>query len=302
VTIGFERALTAETRLSVTGIWRDNKNFVNSVNPAARWSPTTIANDLNGNMTLYRWDNRTATNAGSNYIIRNVEGFQYLDPNGNVIGTADPFRKYRGVMFVLNKRYTNRWQAQASYVWSKATGNVDNSGGQQVSTRQFETPNLALVNAEGRLTYDRPHEFKLLGSYQIPVIETSVNAYFRAMSGRNYTPFQQFSTSQLNTSGASSSYRQPYLEPLGSRRLPKLVSLDLRLEKTFNVSNDRFGIYVDIENVTNESTITSRLTRVPLTSVSVPTASGTTSVDLPFETPGALIAPRQVRIGGRWSF
>ena len=107
-----------------------------------------------------------------------MKGFQYLDPSGNVIGTADPFRKYRALMLVLNRRYANRWQGQVSYVLSKSTGNVDNTSGAQVATRQFETPNLALVNAEGNLTNDRRHEFKLLGSYQIPRIETSINAYF----------------------------------------------------------------------------------------------------------------------------
>lgn len=303
-TLAFERALSADTRLVVTGIFRENKNFVNSVNPAARWRPITITNDLNGDMTLYYWDNREASDDTSNYVIRNVKGFQYLDPDGNVIGTADPYRKYRAVMFVLSKRYTNRWQAQVSYVYSKATGNVDNSGSYQFAIlRQFETPNLALVNADGRVTYDRPHEFKLLGSYQIPVIETSVNAYFRAMSGRNYTPFQQFSASDLNTTGAPANYRQPNLEPLGSRRLKKLVTLDLRLEKNINVGSNRFGIYFDIENVSNASTATNRQTRVPLTTISVPVeGGGSTSFELPFETINGMIAPRQVRIGARWSF
>jgi hypothetical protein len=302
-TLAFERALSADTRLVVTGIFRDNKNFVNSVNPAARWRPITVENDLNGDMTLYFWDNRTESNDGSNYIIRNIEGFQYLDPGGGVIGTADPFRKYRAVMFVLSKRYTNRWQAQVSYVFSKTTGNVDNTGSGQIATRQFETPNLALVNAEGRVTYDRPHEFKLLGSYQIPVIETSVNAYFRAMSGRNYTPFQQFSSSTLNTTGSSSSYRQPNLEPLGSRRVEALASLDLRLEKTFTVGNDRFGIYFDIENLTNASRVTERQDRVPDLSITLPLPDGgVTSFDLPFEAPTELLPARQIRIGGRWSF
>ena len=83
-------------------------------------------------------------------------------------------------MAVLNKRYTNRWQAQVSYVYAKATGNVDNTSAAQVATRQFETPNLALVNAEGTASYTPTHEFKLLGSYQIPKIEASVNAYCAA--------------------------------------------------------------------------------------------------------------------------
>ena len=61
VTLGFERAITAGMRLSVTGIWRDNKDFVNSVNPLARWSTVTVTNQLtNSPIQLYRWDNRTA--------------------------------------------------------------------------------------------------------------------------------------------------------------------------------------------------------------------------------------------------
>jgi len=76
------------------------------------------------------------------------------------------------------------------------------------------------------------------------------------------------------------------------------TTLDLRLEKVFNVMNNRFGIYADIENVANASTVISVLTRVPGTDVS--TSSGT--VTLPFGTPGTLTTPRQIRIGGRWSF
>jgi hypothetical protein len=61
--------------------------------------------------------------------------------------------------------------------------------------------------------------------------------------------------------------------------------------------NNRIGIYSDIQNVFNRGTVTSRITR--RTSVTLPDGS---SFSLPFNTPGALQAPRQIRIGGRWSF
>jgi hypothetical protein len=298
-TIGFERALTGSMRLSVTGIWRDNKNFVNSVAQSARWLPVTFTSDLNTPITLYRWANKSTSN--TDYLIRNVEGFQYLDPAGNVLGSAHPFRKYRAFMAVLNKRYTSRWQSQVSYVYAKATGNVDNSSSAQVSTRQFESPNLAFVNSEGEASNTPKHEFKLLGSYQIPVIEASVNAYLLATSGLPYGRVQQFSssaTSGLNTGGLSSSYRRILIAPRGAYHLPNLYQLDLRLEKNFNLAgNNRIGIYSDIQNVFNRGTVTSRITR----KTSVTLADGT-SVSLPFNTPGALQAPRQIRIGGRWSF
>ena len=295
-TIGFERALTSDLRIAATGIWRDSVNFIGSVSPSARWTPTQLTNALTDQpITLYRWANRSASE--DDFVIRNVEGFQYLTAEGQVIGTLDPFRRYRALMLVLTKRYTNRWQAQISYVLSKATGNVDNTSGQQIASSIFETPVRSLVNTEGNLTNDRRHEFKVLASYRIPKVDVSLNTFVRAMSGRNYTPFQQFTNAQLN---APASKRQPWLEPRGSRRLPTDVTVDIRLEKEFSLGGrDRIGIFADITNMTNRSTVTSRLTRVPTTEVTV--APGE-SVDLPFEAPGAIVAPRQAQIGFRWAF
>lgn len=302
-TIAFERALTPEMRFSVTGIWREWKNFVGSVNPAARWTPFLFTDATGKQLTLYRWANRSSSQVGSNYLIENIDGFQYLDPNGNVLGTANPFRNYKGLMFVLNKRYSSRWTAQASYVYSRNRGSINNDGS-NTRTRQWETPNLAIVNNEGKPTYDRPHEFKLLGSYQLPVIETAISGYFRTISGTTYAGYQRLTSSQLNTSGSSTSYREPFLEPRGTRRLPTVSSLDLRLEKTFAQASNRFGIYMDIENVFNRAFVTGRQARRPSVDVSVPLPdfSGTESVTLPFETATGLFSPRQIRIGGRWSF
>lgn len=294
-TVGFERALMGDMRLSLTGIWRDNENFVNSVAPDARWTPVTTTDDTGKSITLYRWTNRSSSN--QNYVIRNVDGFQYLAPDGSVIGTAAPFRRYRAFMAVLNKRYTNRWQAQVSYVRAKATGNVDNSSTAQVATRQFETPNLALVNAEGEASFTPRHEFKLLGSYQVPVIEASLNAYLVANSGLPYNRIQQFPTSVVGA-GSPATYRRIPITPRGAFHLPKRTQLDLRIEKNFNFTgNNRIGVYMDIENVTNRGGIISKVTR----STSVTLADGST-FSLPFDTPAGIQAPRQVRIGGRWSF
>ena len=114
--------------------------------PSARWTPTELNNPLtNQPFTLYRWANRD--DSEDDFLITNVEGFQFRTPDGQVIGTLDPRRTYRALMLVLTKRYTNRWQAQVSYVLSKATGNVDNTGNQQIASSIFETPNRSLVNA-----------------------------------------------------------------------------------------------------------------------------------------------------------
>jgi len=295
-TIGFERAVRSDMRLSLTGIWRQNKNFVNTVLPDARWQSVPTTDELGNPITLFRVAN--LANASGNTVIQNVQGFQFVDTSGNVIGTANPNRKYSAFMAVLNKRYTNRWQAQISYVYAKATGNVDNSGAAQVSTRQFETPNLALVNSQGDASFTPTHEFKLLGSYQIPRIETSVNAYFRATSGLPYARIQQFSTAIVGV-GSSTTYRRIPINPRGTYNLPTLSQLDLQLEKNFNLngSSNRIGIYGAFENLFNRGIITSVVTRTTSTTL----ADGST-FPLPFQTPSSVQTPRQLRIGARWSF
>jgi hypothetical protein len=295
-TLGFERALSGTMRLSLTGIWRDNKNFVNSVAPDARWTEVNTVDDNNQPLTLYNWSNRTASN--QNYVIRNVEGYQYLRPDGSVIATVDPFRRYRAFMAVLNKRYTDRWQAQVSYVFANARGNVDNSSAAQVATRQFETPNLALVNSEGESSNTPEHEFKLLGSYQIPGIEASINAFYVATSGLPYNRVQQFPNSLLNTTGLSSTYRRIPITPRGDAHLPTFHRLDLRLEKNFTLpGSNRVGIYSDISNLFNQGIVTNVVTRP--TAVTLPDGS---TFDLPYNTPGGIQQARQIRIGARWSF
>ena len=295
-TISFERALTGDMRVVATGIWRDSTNFLSSVSPSARWRPVQATNTLtNQPITLYNWANRS--DSDTDFLIRNIEGFQFLDPSGNVIATLDPRRSYRALMLVWSKRYTNRWQAQASYVLSKSEGNVDNTGNQQISSSIFENPNRSVVNTDGRLTNDRTHEFKLLGSYSIPKIEVSVNAVFASLSGRNYTPFAQYATSLLNAATAS---RQPFLEPRGSRRLPTDNRLDLRFEKNFNLgARDRVGVFLEVLNTFNADTITARVTRVPTTDITYAPGQVTT---VNFEAPSTLVAARQIQLAARWTF
>jgi hypothetical protein len=142
------------------------------------------------------WTNRAASE--DDKIVTNPDGFQFKDPSGNVLGTLDMMKRYKALMFVASKRFSHRWHGQISYVLSKSYGNVDNNSeasfGNNSSTNggggayAYETPNVSLVNAQGELTNSRRHEVKVLLGVQVPKIDLGVNAYFRALSGRPYTP------------------------------------------------------------------------------------------------------------------
>jgi hypothetical protein len=294
-TAGFDRALTQDLRLSVTGIWRQDKNLQASVYPDARWTPKTVTDGLTGQpITVYSWANRTASE--ENGLLTNVEGFQYRDPDGAVLGAARTDRKYKGLMIVLDKRFTDRWQGRVSYVWSKTESAIRNSGAPTYGQDSFfETPTNALVNAYGRPLYDRPHEVKVLASWTIPKIEVNLGGYYRWLSGTTYTPFQRYTSREINY--PTSSGRQPFLEPRGSRRLDSESYLDLRVEKLFNVKDfGRLSVFADIQNVFNASTVTAVNARYPNISVA--------GYDQPiaFEGPTAIVEPRRFLLGARWSF
>jgi hypothetical protein len=302
-TVGMERALTRDVRLSVTGIWREDKNLQGSVLPSARWERQSIDNELaGGSLDVYTWTNPDESE--TDLLLTNPDGFAYLDPNGQVLGTARAFRKYRGLMMVLDKRLNNRWLGRVSYVLSKAEGTVDNDGFDSygVST-VYESASRALVNNEGVLPNDRRHEVKVMLGVQVPVIEVGLNTYFRGISGNTYTPFQQFGLSAVNF--PLSTGRRVRLEPRGSRSVDAEKILDLRVEKIFKLAGrkDRIAVYADISNLTNSGRVRQVINRFPNQAIAGVDFDNDGAFDpVPFGAPAGIIAPRQVQIGARWSF
>ena len=203
--VSWEQELSRTFKFTATGIYRSWHNFLNSVLIDGLWSPTSYTppswpysspNPISGEpMTVYRWANRDAI--PQQFLIQNTDTVTYTTPDGES-KTADAYRKYKGLMLVLQRAYRDRWQAQVSYVLSSTKGTVGNTGSSGLSSGQFETPNLILVNAEGYSDADRRHEFKLFAGYMIPKVEVSVNGYWRYLSGQPYTAQANVSSSTFN--------------------------------------------------------------------------------------------------------
>jgi hypothetical protein len=111
------------------------------------------------------------------------------------------------------------------------------------------------------------------------------------VSGETYTPFQDLPDvpSALGTDNVR-------LEPRGSRRLPTRTVLDLRLEKTFGLGRGRLGLYADVTNAFNASTAVSAQRRVP--DATIPGFAEPVA----FGAPAAILPPRQMALGARYSF
>jgi len=272
-TVGLEREVVKDLSIGVNYIRRDFKRFIDRVNLTGAYQPFQYTDPATGKVfTLYN-----QLNPGENqFIITNPEKDKYP-----IIG-FEPKRTYNGLQLAINKRFSNRWMFTASYTYSETRGNHDNpynsgQGGGLGSSNIFTEPNYQL-NAEGKMTLDPTHEVKITGLIVLP-LDINLSGYLLHLSGNNYTVTRRLRMSQ--------GFRVFLTEPLGSNRYDSRTLLDLRLEKTFKIGNNRLGAMVDIFNVFNSGTITGKQNRIDLA-----TFGETTSI----------VAPRRFRAGLRFFF
>jgi hypothetical protein len=165
-------------------------------------------------------------------------------------------REYTGVELNLRKRYSEGWQMYASYLWSKLEGNYD--GVFQASTGQLD-PNINsafdyadfFINAEGKLSNDRTHTFKVNTSYTVqqgPVegLNVGLSAYWQ--SGTPRTAY-----------GYSFGYEnwEYYLTPRGSLgRNPSEYEASLSLSYPFKIGDNELSIMLDVFNLLDRQALT----------------------------------------------
>jgi hypothetical protein len=115
-------------------------------------------------------------------------------------------RDYDALELKVNKRFSNNWEAGASYTLSRLNGNYPGlASSDEVArtspnvTRLFDSIVMAFdSNATpvfGRLNTDRPHQLKLSGYYQFPTL-TGVAVRFYAASG---IPISRVTNMQTST-------------------------------------------------------------------------------------------------------
>jgi hypothetical protein len=104
-----------------------------------------------------------------------------------------PKRRYHGVNIGLDKRFSNRWMAGFHYTWSELWGNFSGLAASDEAGRQdpyyersfdswFAHRDQNMNEATGKLATDRPHQFKLYGSYTFD-LGLTFGFYSYAMSG-----------------------------------------------------------------------------------------------------------------------
>jgi hypothetical protein len=193
---------------------------------------------------------------------------------------------YNGVVAAVEKRKSDGWHAFASYTWSRTSG-LQPSSGAAAADPQFSStlgggtfgrdPN-SLTNAAGRLPNDRPHMFRGAASWEVPRLGVHLAGNVQLLSGKPWAATAQVSLPQGD--------QRVLLEPRGTRRLPSLTLLDVRVSKTVALgSRKRVEFLVDVLNAFNRAT---------------EEGLATDNLYSPnFERPTVFVDPRRVMLGAR---
>jgi hypothetical protein len=204
-----------------------------------------------------------------------------------------PVRIYKALEITADKRFSNHWMLQGSYVLSRLEGNYEglfsNDNGQLDPniTSKYDIPSL-LVNGYGLLPNDRTHVLKVYGGYFFDNIPLELSANFTLQSGH-----------PISALGADDAYglNEGFAKVRGTAgRTPTIWALDLGAQYTFKIWKSNLGLRADIFNVTNEQ----RTTAVDQTYNTVNTDP---TQNYPyFKKETAHQTARRIRLALRWTF
>ncbi|HYB93360.1 MAG TPA: TonB-dependent receptor [Vicinamibacterales bacterium] len=278
---GVDHELLPNLRLSIVGTHRVERDVLATSNPAAPYDtflttrPDTgrdgVANTSDD--STFQFYNRTSTATNRTHY------------------TNDPtFRQtYNGLEVSGTKRMSDRWQMLVGYTFSQT---------RQKGLSVHVNPNN-LINTTGPVTGqigDRPHQFKVSGTYILPWYDIGFGANFNAQSGAAIT--RQVTVAQ--TVGGNSTVN---VEPLGSYRLPFRKSGDLRIFKNVSFGSRSLEMAVDVHNVSNTNTYWDARTlsgTINLRQNGDPTGAINTVPQ--FGSPAQVYGPRNIRFNVAFRF
>ena len=272
--LGVERELGSRFTIRGQYIRRHFKESLGFVDSGSTWTPATITDPGE--------DGRVGTSDDRGPLTV----YQNFGLTPAILGLTNPagaYRHYDAVQIIANRRMRDM-ELQASYTWARTQGSFNNevfsnaANNDMSDNGNFVNPNRGLF--PGRTTQDVTHAAKVFGTYALPLWGgLRISAVYRYNGGRPWARFASM--------GFATRLGAMRVEPTGSRQLPALNNLDLRLEKTFRAGpSTGIGLFLTAFNVTNQG--------VPL---AVDSTSGSR-----FGVPIAWVEPRRLRAGLRLTF
>ena len=254
--LGIEQQLFTDFKVGLNFIYKVDKNIIDTYDANNGYDPQ--AADSVGPI----WLPFNFTDPGSDGLLGTADD-QSLTVYGlrkdrpipsYVIGNiAEAKREYKAAVLSFTKRLSHKWEVQGSLTFSSCKGNIGaGTNDTNLENTAFNNPNT-LINAYGPLAFDRPVQFRLMGTVLLPW-DWVVSAYFQAYSGIpwNRTLARVYFPADFGSEygGVQSPYATVNAETPGSHRYEAYVNLDLHLEKRLSLGGDgKFTLIADIFNV-----------------------------------------------------
>jgi outer membrane receptor protein involved in Fe transport len=184
-------------------------------------------------------------------------------------------RQYQGAQIAFEKRQSNGWQLQGSFLYSHGTGVAPRTTDQNwyiegpmiMDTPFVSSPNQLVNNMSGPLPMLPKYSLKLAGSYTIPKVLVDLGGRLRYNTGRPFWPVEvvpQFAAWMDSLDGvilSTGSETGGSIVAVPSNKpsyLPSATILDLSLAREFPLRGDlRVGLHLDALNVLNEDAVNS---------------------------------------------
>lgn len=207
-----------------------------------------------------------------------IDDVRTFNPDGSVerqvLNYDAAERSYRGIQLTAEKRFSDNWNAQASYTFSRTRGNhfptdVFTALGDYLDSQCRTTVDLTIgtngvipcsevqngANKIGLPTYDRPHNFKLAAAYVRPVgpVNLTFGALTEALSKFRYEKQRTLNvlipgTQQNSGQTATYFYNERGSDPVDGTEW----YLDTSIEGTWRIySTAQAGFRAEIFNITN---------------------------------------------------
>ena len=212
--VGIEREILPDFSLSLTGIYKAEKDPIDDQNTGAEYELIDYYDEF-GDQTIQVYNQ---TNPADSF---------YLTTN------LDNRTTYRALILAFRKRLSNNWQVDGSLTLAKTLQFPKGYWDRNDLINMYDVPG----------SFDRGWQFKISGTYIFPY-GFMLSAYFAHEQGR---PFNRIVAVPLDQGR-----RNIAAEERGSQRYPNPTFLDLRLEKEFRLwKQTRLKFLIDIWNVFN---------------------------------------------------
>lgn len=254
--LGLEHELFPDFKVGLSFIYRVDRNILDTFDinngydvtatdsKGPIWLPFTFT-DPGADGSFGTADDQTLTAYGlrsdrpaPDYVIGNI---------------PDARREYKAAALTFEKRLSHGWELQGSFIYSSYRGNIGAGyTDTDLENRAFNNPNT-LVNASGPLFFDRPLQFRMLGTWLLPW-NLVISANFQAYSGIpwNRTLHRVYFPEGFGAEfgGVQTPYAMVNAEAPGSHRYQAYVNLDLHLEKGFSIGGDgKLTVMADVFNL-----------------------------------------------------